>query len=79
MTERLLFRYSNVPPPGAYIWGLLHPGQQCGFLTCVGSLLITTVAIDTACWFIVLMVGWFIVDRVKRARQFANSTSAASK
>ena len=69
LTPEPLERY-GVPNPGIYVWGLLHPHPRPGFLgPDLGSLLGTEIVVDGACWFIVLMVAAFLIDRaVKRSQ-----------
>ncbi len=56
--------------PGAYLWTRLHPEPQSVSL---GSMLVTIVAIDSACWFVVLTGIAFIVSQVEKGS--ATSTS----
>jgi len=63
MTEGLSFQYGKFPTPGAYVWGLLNRDTYCGFLGCVGSLFGTMLAIDSSCWFIVLCLMGFVIER----------------
>jgi hypothetical protein len=62
----------GLPTPGIYVWGLLHPHPEPGFLVGLGSLLQTEIVVDSICCFIVLMAVAFVVDRaVKRRKRSA--------
>ena len=49
--------------PGMYIWRLSHPHPQPGFLVSFGSLLRTTMVIDSGCWFILVCLAGFVIAR----------------
>jgi len=66
LTRRLIERF-GLPNPGVYVWGLLHPHPQPGFLgPDLGPLLGTEIVVNSACWFIVLMMTAFLIDRAVR-------------
>jgi hypothetical protein len=66
LTDGLLLQH-GLPTPGAYVWQTLHPHPEPGFLTGAGSLLSTMTAVDSICWFMVLVAVAFLVDRaIKR-------------
>ena|ERR1019366_6804046 len=66
LTGGLLIQH-GLPTPGIYIWGLLHPHPQPGFLgPDLGSLLDTQIVIDSSCWFIVLCLVGLMIAHVGR-------------
>jgi hypothetical protein len=67
LTDGLLMQH-GLPTPGTYVWQLLHPHPEPGFLTGVGSFLNTMIMVDSTCWFIVLMVAAFLIDRAVKRR-----------
>jgi hypothetical protein len=67
-TDGLLL-HQGVITPGMYVWRLLHPHSEPGFLSGVGSLLGTMMVIDSSCWFILFcLAGFTIVRAAKRKR-----------
>ena len=67
VTESLMFQYDVPVSPGAYVWGLLRTDSDCGFLGCIGSLMVTTIAIDSICWFVLLGLAAFIFARLGKS------------
>jgi hypothetical protein len=61
-TEHLLDRY-RLPNPGIYVWGLMHPHPEPGFLVGLDSLLGTELVVNASCWFILLCAVEFTIDR----------------
>jgi len=49
--------------PGMYIWRLLHPHPQPGFLVSLGSGLTTMMVIDSSCWFALVWVAGYMMAR----------------
>ncbi len=56
----------GVPSPGMYVWRLLHPDPQPGFLAPLGSLLRTTMLIDSSCWFVLVCLAGLLIVRKRR-------------
>ena len=64
-STRYLLDQHGWPNPGIYVWGLLHPNPRPGFIgPDFGSLLGTEIAVNSACWFVLLCFIGFIVDRL---------------
>ena len=61
-TEHLLDRY-RLPNPGIYVWGLMHPHPEPGFLVGLDSLLATELIVNASCWSILLCAVGFTIDR----------------
>ena len=68
LTGGLLMQH-GLPTPGIYVWGLLHPHPQPGFLGAdLGSLLDTQIIIDSACWFTVFCLGGLMMAWIGRRK-----------
>lgn len=65
-TDGLLL-HEGLRTPGMYVWRLLHPYPEPGFLAPVGSGLATMMVVDSSCWFVVVcLAGLVIVQAAKR-------------
>ena len=68
LTREPLERH-GVPNPGVYVWGLLHPHPRPGFLgSDLGWLLGTEIVVNSGCWFILLCVAAFAINRTAHWR-----------
>ena len=61
-----LFLHHGLLTPGMHVWAFFHPRPEPGFR--LGSLLGTTVVVDSICWFIVLIAAASLVHRVVKKR-----------
>ncbi len=64
-TDGLLL-HEGVITPGMYVWRLLHPHPQPGFLASVGSGLATMIVVDTSCWFVLVCLAGFTIVRARK-------------
>jgi hypothetical protein len=64
LTEALALQF-GLPFPGLIVWDWLHPDRQSASM---GSMLLTWLVVDSACWFIVLMVAGFLIDRAGKRK-----------
>lgn len=68
LTREPLERH-GVPNPGVYVWGLLHPHPRPGFIgPDFGSLLGTEIVVNSGCWFILLCLVAFAINRTAHWR-----------
>ena len=75
--DGLLLHYRLISP-GMYVWHLSHPYPRPGLVSPVTSLLATMIVVDSTCWFILLSVAGFAIDRAVRRKKQIDSASAAS-
>lgn len=68
LTHRQLERI-GLPNPGIYVWGLLHPQPEPGFIgPSLGSLLGTEIIVNSTCWFILLCIGGATIARLRKRK-----------
>ena len=77
-TDELLLHHRLISP-GMYVWHLSHPYPKAGLVSPVTSLLATMIVVDSSCWFVLLCVGGFTMDRVLKRKKHVGPASTAEK